>query len=163
MKSLAKNLRYVFAALVIGAAVVTGVTSCTPPAVTDSTWAPEIQDCVGTWVNDDGGWHSEYVISEEFVKDLSMNCEFKIASKNSVTSKDGCTLIFTECTKGTTYTPAGNFYIVAVKMADGKLLISCPIDYSSTYTTLVALQEKYTADYDVAENSNGFTVCTKRL
>lgn len=162
MKSIVKNLRLLVAALVIGAAVVTGVTSCTPPAVTNPTLAPEIQACVGTWVNDDGGWHSEYVISEEFVKDLSMNCEFKIASKKSVTSKDGCTLIFTECTKGTTYTPAGNFYIVAVKMADGKLSISCPIDYSSTYTTLVALQEKYTADYDVAGNSNYFTVCTKK-
>ncbi len=114
---------------------------------------------VGTWENNDYDYHSEYKIAKDKISD-AMNCEYQVLTETLVKSTDGYYFIFTKCIKGTEYTPEGNFFAIAVKLdVDNKLHIICPMDYTETFTSLEALQERYTTSSNIGMNFE--TVCTK--
>ncbi|MBQ0002191.1 MAG: hypothetical protein KBT21_01505 [Treponema sp.] len=168
-----KNYR--FSSLILGIAlslsVITGLVSCEQPSVAKSVQlqfppAPQnefLKAFLGTWENNDYNFHSEYEISKTYIKDSGMNVWYEIKSEETVQSADGCTLVFCEVAEGhdTQWTPAKNFYSVALKLEDGKLSISCPIDSNSIYKSLDELKAKYQTSYNVKGNNNYFTVCTK--
>ena len=117
-----------------------------------------INDIKGVW--EDKSFGNPYEITTVNINDVMMGCFFNIMSDSFVTSKDGYTLIFTQCVQGTQYTPTGNYYVIAVKKySNGTIDFVCPVDYKSNYTTLSALQSVYTQNYDVEANGNWKSTC----
>ena len=118
---------------------------------------------VGTWENNDWGYHSEYAVSKNQINDKSMGVLYNVVSTSTVTTTDGYTLVFCQVAEesGTQWTPEGNYYAVGLKLEDDKLKICCPLDYNSVYETLVDLNNNYTSSYNFASSGNFETVCTK--
>ncbi|MCR5612185.1 hypothetical protein [Treponema sp.] len=156
--------KFLFALAVIAMAF--AFTGCPNPTLIANNEAytgsiNSIEDVKAVWENNDWNYHSEYGISTTEITD-AMGCVFRIASNTLVTSSDGYSLIFTQCAKGTEWTPAGNYYAIAVKLnINGSLDIVCPCDYKEKYTSLNALQEVYVSSYNVEANASGITNCTK--
>jgi len=159
-------------ALLLASVLVFGFASCNfdddndkkspaPAAVTYGT--ASYSDFYGAWENNDGGWHSEYVVSSTMIKDNGMGVYFDVKEVAGVESKYGYTLVFCQVAEGhgTAYTPAGNFYALALKLSDGKLSICCPLDYAQNFTTLDALKAYYPATCDIKIGTSNFvTLCT---
>lgn len=169
MKNSFKLIRIVFG-FVLSCFIVAGITSCSSPnagpdpiVYLDPVDANLGDNFIGTWENNDFNYHSEYEITASKITDNGMNVVYNIISQTTVTSADGCTLVFCQVAEGsgTPSTPAGNCYAVALKMDDQILKISCPIDYLSSYSSLDELITNYTSSYNVARNNNWFTDCTK--
>ncbi|MBP5401910.1 MAG: hypothetical protein J6Y36_02000 [Treponema sp.] len=127
---------------------------CDSPATV--SYSP-ISEFIGQWENDSYG--SVYEISESKIIDMLMDCAFDIVDENPVLSADGYTLFLCKCSKGTSYTPAGNYYAVALKMSGNYLDISCPLDYDLTFTSIDQLKGAYTPSYTIG--TNGTTTCSK--
>lgn len=151
MKNTMKKSQIILA-LFLSVFLITWFASCAPEARINP-------DYIGTWEKYSGVWHSEYTITSSKIIDVSVVCEYTIRSSSPVVTLQGYTLFLCECTKGTEWTPKGNYYAVAIKMDNGTLSISCPLDYTQTYTSLSALEAVYDENYDVG--SNVFTICTK--
>lgn len=159
-----------FFGLILSCFVIVGITSCEPPS---GGYSPQINylaavdvvpdEFLGTWENNDWGWHSEYVVSKKQVNDKSMGVLYNVVSDSTVKTTDGYTLLFCQVAEGsgTEYTPAGNFYAVGIKLEGELLKICCPLDYASVFTSLEELQETYTSSYKFAGSGNDETVCTK--
>lgn len=164
-----KFVRGIFG-LILSCFVIAVITSCTQPV---GGYSPQINylaavdgvpdEFLGTWENNDNGWHSEYVVSKNQINDVMSNVLYNVISTSTVTTKDGCTLVFCQVAEGsgTEFTPAGNFYAVGMKLEDGLLKICCPLDYQSVLTTLEELQNKYPSSYTFADSGNYETVCTR--
>ncbi len=165
-----KFVRGIFG-LILSCFVIAGITSCTPPSgssVADQiTYLDAVEGVpdsfVGTWENNDNGWHSEYAVSKIQINDCMSNVLFNVVSTSTVTTTDGYTLVFCQVAEGsgTSYTPAGNYYVVGLKLFEDKLTICCPLDYSSVYKTLDSLTKKYTSAFTFEGSGSYGTVCTK--
>lgn len=137
--------------------------SCAPEAKQKDDAAGGVwpQDYVGVWENI--GYGSTYKISETKIIDAQMKCEFQIVDSTPVNVADNYILILTECTKGTEYTPAGNFYAIALKKIGDTLNISCPLDYSLKISSLSELKERFNSSYDPEIGVKNFvTECTPK-
>lgn len=164
-----KFVRGIFG-LILSCFVIAVITSCEPPS---GRYSPQINylaavdgvpdEFLGTWENNDGGWHSEYILKKNQINDVSMGVIYNVVSDTTVTSDDKYILIFCQVAKdsGTEYTPAGNFYAVGMKLEGESLKICCPLDYQSVLTTLEELQNKYPSSYTFAGSGNYETVCTR--
>lgn len=165
-----KFVRGIFG-LILSCFVIAGITSCTPPggsSVADQITYLDAVDGVpdeflGTWENNDNGWHSEYVVSKNQINDKSMSVLYNVVSDSTVKTTDGYILFFCQVAEGsgTEFTPAGNFYAVGMKLEGESLKICCPLDYQSVCTTLEELQNKYSSSYTFAGSGNNETVCTR--
>lgn len=164
-----KFVRGIFG-LILSCFVIAVITSCTQPV---GGYSPQINylaavdgvpdEFLGTWENNDNGWHSEYVVSKNQINDVMSNVLYNVISTSTVTTKDGCTLVFCQVAEGsgTEFTPAGNFYAVGMKLEGESLKICCPLDYQSVCTTLEELKNKYPSSYNFAGSGNNETVCTR--
>ena len=158
--------KFLFALTVIAMAF--AFTGCPNPTVPGSQGAviipgESISTFVGTWENNDYGWHSEYQITSSAVNDVSSSCSYNIVSSSTVKSSDGYTLIFCQCSQGNEYIPTERFYAVAVKLdTSGNLDIYCPIGDISGYDTLEDMCEVCTSSYAVSAHNNNYppTTCT---
>ena len=164
-----KFVRGIFG-LISSCFVIAVITSCTQPGggyspqINYLTAVDGVPDAfLGSWENNDYGWHSEYAVSKNQINDVMSNVLYNVISTSTVTTKDGCTLVFCQVAEGsgTEYTPAGNFYAVGMKLEGGLLKICCPLDYQSVLTTLEELQNKYPSSYTFAGSGNYETVCTR--
>ena len=157
-----KFVRGIFG-LILSCFVIAVITSCTQPV---GGYSPDFDpdDLLGTWENNDYGWHSEYVVSKNQINDKSMSVLYNVVSDSTVTTTDEYILFFCQVAEGsgTKYTPAGNFYAVGMKLEGESLKICCPLDYLSVCTTLEELQNKYSSSYTFAGSGNYETVCTKK-
>lgn len=165
-----KFVRGIFG-LILSCFVIAVITSCTqpggnpggnPPQINYLTAVDGVPDAfLGTWEN--YGWHSEYVVSKNQINDVMSNVLYNVISTSTVTTKDGCTLVFCQVAEGsgTEFTPAGNFYAVGMKLEGESLKICCPLDYQSVCTTLEELKNKYPSSYTFAGSGNNETVCTR--
>lgn len=165
-----KFVRGIFG-LILSCFVIVGITSCEPPSGGNGLKAPELVTPVaanlsefeGTWVNDDWGWHSEYVVSSTIIKDVSMECEFNVVSENLIKtndSQDKYTLVIVQTKQGTESTPIGFYYVIGLLKKDGNLRICCPLDYASRFTSIEQIVDKYT-NSKFEGSGNCDTVCTK--
>ena len=156
-----KFVRGIFG-LILSCFVIAVITSCTQP-VGGYSPAFDPDDLLGSWENNDNGWHSEYVVSKNQINDKSMSVLYNVVSDSTVTTTDGYILFFCQVAEGsgTEYTPAGNFYAVGMKLNGKSLKICCPLDYLSVCTTLEELQNKYPSSYTFAGSSSGETICTR--
>lgn len=164
-----KFVRGIFG-LILSCFVIAGITSCTPPSgssVADQiTYLDAVEGVpdsfVGKWENNEYG-HSEYTITKTQINDCMTNVLYNVVSTSTVTTTDEYTLVFCQVAEGsgTSYTPAGNYYVVGLKLSEGKLTICCPLDYSSVYKTLDSLTKKYTSAFTFDGSGNFGTVCTK--
>lgn len=164
-----KFVRGIFG-LILSCFVIVGITSCEPPS---GGYSPQINYLaavdgvpaafLGTWENNDWGYHSEYILKKNQINDKSMSVLYNVVSASTVTTADGYTLVFCQVAEGsgTAYTPAGNFYAVGIKLDGGSLKICCPLDYQSVLTTLEGLKNKYPSSFNFAGSGNYETVCTK--
>ena len=156
-----KFVRGIFG-LILSCFVIAVITSCTQPV---GGYSPDFDpdDLLGTWENNDYGWHSEYVVSKNQINDKSMSVLYNVVSDSTVKTTDGYILFFCQVAEGsgTEYTPAGNFYAVGMKLEDESLKICCPLDYQSVCTTLEELKNKYPSPYTFAGLGNNETVCTR--
>lgn len=171
MKS-SKFVRGIFG-LILSCFVIAVITSCTQPGGNPGGNPPQINylaavdgvpdEFLGTWENNDYGWHSEYVVSKNQINDKSMSVLYNVVSDSTVKTTDGYILFFCQVAEGsgTEYTPAGNFYAVGMKLEGESLKICCPLDYQSVCTTLEELQNKYSSSYNFAGSGNNETVCTR--
>lgn len=165
-----KFVRGIFG-LILSCFVIAGITSCTPPggsSVADQITYLDAVDGVpdeflGTWENNDYG-HSEYAVSKTQINDCMAKVLYNVVSTSTVTTTDGYTLVFCQVAEGSgnSYTPAGNYYVVGLKLFEDKLTICCPLDYSSVYKTLDSLTKKYTSAFTFDSSGNYCTVCTKK-
>ena len=167
-----KFVRGIFG-LILSCFVIAVITSCTQPGGNPGGNPPQINylaavdgvpdEFLGTWENNDYGWHSEYVVSKNQINDGMSNVLYNVVSASTVTTTDGYILFFCQVAEGsgTEFTPAGNFYAVGMKLEGESLKICCPLDYSSVYKTLEELQNEYTSSYSFAGSGNYGTVCTK--
>lgn len=148
--------------LILSCFVIAGITSCTPPV---GGYSPDFDpnDLLGSWENNDYGWHSEYVVSKNQINDKSMSVLYNVVSDSTVKTTDGYILFFCQVAEGsgTKDTPAGNFYAVGMKLEGESLKICCPLDYQSVCTTLEELKNKYPSSYNFAGSGNNETVCTR--
>ncbi len=176
------NVKFVrrFTAFILASMLVFGFVSCAQddddngkktPADKSSITYLEAKNGVpeefqGTWVNDVYGWHSEYAVSANQINDKSMSVLYNVVSEETVITTEGSwTLVFCQVAEGsgTQYTPAGNYYAIALKLSGGMLNISCPLDYSANYKSLSELKAVYTASHDIEMGSaNFYTVCDKQ-
>ena len=164
-----------FAALIFASVFIFGFASCAQdddnekktPAV---SYLPAVngvsKEVVAVWENND--WeHCEYKVEQDKINDGMSKVIYNVVSSSTVTETTGYTLVFCQVAEGsgTDYTPAGNFYAIALKISDDKLYISCPLDFAEEFKSLAALQAYYTADKDygigVSGPKNFVTVCTK--
>ena len=156
-----KFVRGIFG-LILSCFVIAVITSCTQPV---GGYSPDFDpnDLLGSWENNDYGWHSEYVVSKNQINDKSMSVLYNVVSDSTVKTTDGYILFFCQVAEGsgTEFTPAGNFYAVGMKLEGESLKICCPLDYQSVFTTLEELQNKYTSSYTFAGSSSGETICTR--
>ena len=164
-----KFVRGIFG-LILSCFVIAVITSCTQPV---GGYSPQINylaavdgvpdEFLGTWENNDYGWHSEYAVSKNQINDGMSNVLYNVVSASIVTTTDGYILIFCQVAEGsgTKYTPAGNFYAVGMKLEGESLKICCPLDYQSVCTTLEELKNKYPSSYNFAGSGNNETVCTR--
>lgn len=156
-----KFVRGIFG-LILSCFVIAVITSCTQPV---GGYSPDFvpNDLLGSWENNDYGWHSEYVVSKNQINDKSMSVLYNVVSDSTVKTTDGYILFFCQVAEGsgTEYTPAGNFYAVGMKLEGESLKICCPLDYQSVCTTLEELQNKYSSSYTFAGSGNYETVCTR--
>lgn len=156
-----KFVRGIFG-LILSCFVIAVITSCTQPV---GGYSPDFDpnDLLGSWKNNDYGWHSEYVVSKNQINDKSMSVLYNVVSDSTVTTTDGYILFFCQVAEGsgTEFTPAGNFYAVGMKLEGESLKICCPLDYLSVCTTLEELQNKYPSSYTFAGSGNYETVCTR--
>lgn len=165
-----KFVRGIFG-LILSCFVICGITSCTPPSgsqvATQITYLDAVEGVpdsfLGTWENNDNGYHSEYTVSKAQINDGMSNVLYNVVSTSTVTTTDGYTLVFCQVAEGsgTPYTPAGNYYVVGLKLSGDNLAICCPLDYSSVYKTLGSLTKKYTSAFTYAGSGNYDSVCTK--
>ena len=157
-----KFVRGIFG-LILSCFVIAVITSCTQPV---GGYSPDFDpdDLLGTWENNDYGWHSEYVVSKNQINDKSMSVLYNVVSDSTVKTTDGYILFFCQVAEGsgTEDTHAGNFYAVGMKLEGESLKICCPLDYLSVCTTLEELQNKYSSSYTFAGSGNYETVCTKK-
>ena len=156
-----KFVRGIFG-LILSCFVIAVITSCTQPV---GGYSPDFDpdDLLGSWENNDNGWHSEYVVSKNQINDKSMSVLYNVVSDSTVKTTDGYILFFCQVAEGsgTEFTPAGNFYAVGMKLEGESLKICCPLDYQSVCTTLEELQNKYSSSYTFAGSSSGETICTR--
>ena len=156
-----KFVRGIFG-LISSCFVIAVITSCTQPV---GGYSPDFDpnDLLGSWENNDYGWHSEYVVSKNQINDKSMSVLYNVVSDSTVKTTDGYILFFCQVAEGsgTEYTPAGNFYAVGMKLEGESLKICCPLDYQSVCTTLEELKNKYPSSYNFAGSDNNETVCTR--
>ena len=156
-----KFVRGIFG-LILSCFVIAVITSCTQPV---GGYSPDFDpdDLLGSWENNDYGWHSEYVVSKNQINDKSMSVLYNVVSDSTVKTTDGYILFFCQVAEGsgTKDTPAGNFYAVGMKLEGESLKICCPLDYQSVCTTLEELQNKYSSSYTFAGSGNNETVCTR--
>lgn len=169
MKNFFKLVR-IISGLVISCFIVAGITSCSSP---NAGHAPIVylrpvnsnldDDFVGTWENNDyPGFTSTYSVAKNQIIDVSMGVLFNVVSDTVGTSSDGCTLVFCQIAegRGTKWTPAGMYYVIALRFnTDGKLQICCPVNSSSGYTTLSGLIDAYPSTCNIEEQVYGFTDC----
>lgn len=165
-----KFVRGIFG-LILSCFVIAGITSCTPPggsSVADQiTYLDAVEGVpdsfLGTWENNDSGWHSEYAVSKTQINDCIYKVIYNVVSTSTVLTTDGYTLVFCQVAEGsgTSYTPDGNYYVVGLKLSGDKLTICCPLDFSSVYKTLGSLTKKYTSAFRFEGSGNICTVCTK--
>lgn len=164
-----KFVRGIFG-LILSCFVIAVITSCTQPGggytpqINYLTAVDGVPDAfLGTWENNDWGYHSEYAVSKNQINDGMANVLYNVISTSTVTTTDEYTLVFCQVAEGsgTEYTPAGNLYAVGIKLDGGSLKICCPLDYESVFTTLEGLQNKYPSSYKFAGSGNYETVCTK--
>lgn len=170
------NVKFVrrFTAFILASMLVFGFVSCAQDDDNDKkdssityleakNGVPE--EFFGTWVNDDYGWHSEYAVTANQINDKSMNVIYNVVDTSSVVeTKTGYTLVFCQVAEGsgTQYTPAGNYYAIALKIEGGMLNITCPLDYAENYKSLSELKAVYTASHDIQiGTANYITVCSK--
>ena len=155
-----KFVRGIFG-LISSCFVIAVITSCTQPGGGYSP-AFDPDDLLGSWENNDNGWHSEYVVSKNQINDKSMSVLYNVVSDSTVKTTDGYILFFCQVAEGsgTEFTPAGNFYAVGMKLEGESLKICCPLDYQSVCTTLEELKNKYPSSYNFAGSGNNETVCT---
>lgn len=156
--------------LILSCFLIIGITSCTQPV---GGFSPQINylaavdgvpdEFLGTWENNDNGWHSEYVVSKNQINDKSMRVLYNVVSDSPVETTDGYILFFCQVAEGsgTEYTPAGNFYAVGMKLEGESLKICCPLDYQSVYKTPEELKNNYPSSYTFAGSDNKETVCTR--
>lgn len=166
-----KFVRGIFG-LILSCFVIAGITSCTPPggsSVADQiTYLDTVEGVpdsfLGTWENNDYGQHSEYAVSKTKINDCMTKVLYNVVSTATVTTTDGYTLVFCQVAEGsgTSYTPAGNYYVVGLKLSGDSLIICCPLDYSSVYKTLGSLTKKYTSAFRFEGSGNYGTVCTQK-
>ncbi|WP_318663640.1 hypothetical protein [Treponema sp.] len=166
-----KFVRGIFG-LILSCFVIAGITSCTPPSgssVADQiTYLDAVEGVpdsfLETWENNDNGWHSEYDVSKTQINDCMSKVLYNVVSNSTVTTTDGYTLVFCQVAEGsgTSYTPAGNYYVVGLKLSGDSLIICCPLYYSSVYKTLGSLTKKYTSAFKLEGSGNYCTVCTKK-
>lgn len=164
-----KFVRGIFG-LILSCFVIAGITSCTPPGVSSVTDQITYLDAVegvpdsflGTWENNDCG-HSEYAVSKTQINDCMTKVLYNVVSTSTVLTTDGYTLVFCQVAEGsgTSYTPAGNYYVVGLNLSGDSLTICCPLDYRSVYKTLGSLTKKYTSAFTFNSSGNYGTVCTK--
>lgn len=164
-----KFVRGIFG-LILSCFVIAGITSCTPPSgssVADQiTYLDAVEGVpvsfLGTWENNDYG-HSEYTITKTQINDCMSKVLYNVVSTSTVTTTDGYTLVFCQVAEGsgTSYTPAGNYYVVGLKLSEDSLTICCPLDYSSVYKALDSLTKKYTSAFTFEGSGNFGSVCTK--
>ena len=156
-----KFVRGIFG-LILSCFVIAVITSCTQPV---GGYSPDFDpdDLLGSWENNDNGWHSEYVVSKNQINDKSMSVLYNVVSDSTVKTTDGYILFFCQVAEGsgTKDTPAGNFYAVGMKLEGESLKICCPLDYQSVCTTLEELKNKYPSSYTFAGSGNNETVCTR--
>ena len=156
-----KFVRGIFG-LILSCFVIAVITSCTQPV---GGYSPDFDpdDLLGSWENNDNGWHSEYVVSKNQINDKSMSVLYNVVSDSTVKTTDGYILFFCQVAEdsGTEFTPAGNFYAVGMKLEGESLKICCPLDYQSVCTTLEELKNKYPSSYNFAGSGNNETVCTR--
>lgn len=156
-----KFVRGIFG-LILSCFVIAVITSCTQPV---GGYSPDFDpnDLLGSWENNDYGWHSEYVVSKKQINDKSMSVLYNVVSDSTVKTTDGYILFFCQVAEGsgTEFTPAGNFYAVGMKLEGESLKICCPLDYHSVCTTLEELKNKYPSSYTFAGSGNNETVCTR--
>ena len=156
-----KFVRGIFG-LILSCFVIAVITSCTQPV---GGYSPDFDpdDLLGSWENNDYGWHSEYVVSKNQINDKSMSVLYNVVSDSTVKTTDGYILFFCQVAEdsGTEFTPAGNFYAVGMKLEGESLKICCPLDYQSVCTTLEELKNKYPSSYNFAGSGNNETVCTR--
>lgn len=167
-----KFVRGIFG-LILSCFVIAVITSCTQPGGNPGGNPPQINyltavdgvpnDLLGSWENNDYGWHSEYVVSKNQINDKSMSVLYNVVSDSTVKTTDGYILFFCQVAEGsgTKDTPAGNFYAVGMKLEGESLQICCPLDYQSVCITLEELKNKYPSSYNFAGSGNNETVCTR--
>lgn len=131
------------------------VAGCDSPASVNHS---PFSEFIGLWENSSYG--SIYEISGSKITDVLMDCEFDVLDEDPVLSADGYTLILCQCSKGTSYTPTGNYYTVALKRNGNGMEISCPLDYNLTFTSVDELKNAYTSSYTIG--TNGTTACVRR-
>lgn len=165
-----------FAALIFASVFIFGFASCAhdddnekkTPAV---SYLPAVngvsKEFVAVWENNEYG-HCEYKVEQDKINDSISKVIYNVVSSSTVTeTTSGYTLVFCQVAEGsgTDYTPAGNFYAIALKISGDNLYISCPLDFAEEFKSLAALQAYYTADKDygigVSGPKNFVTVCTK--
>lgn len=156
-----KFVRGIFG-LILSCFVIAVITSCTQPV---GGYSPDFDpnDLLGSWENNDYGWHSEYAVSKNQINDGMSNVLYNVVSASTVKTTDGYILFFCQVAEGsgTKDTPAGNFYAVGMKLEGESLKICCPLDYQSVCTTLEELKNKYPSSYNFAGSGNNETVCTR--
>ncbi|MBQ0162046.1 MAG: hypothetical protein KBS84_02655 [Treponema sp.] len=169
MKNFFKLVR-IISGLVISCFIVAGITSCSSPnaghapiVYLDPVDADLGDNFIGTWENNDyPEFTSTYSVAKNQIKDELMGVLFNVVSDTVGTSSDGCTLVFCQIAegRGTKWTPAGMYYVIALRFnTDGKLQICCPVNSSSGYTTLSGLIDAYPSTCNIEEQVYGFTDC----